>query len=69
MIVITIFLLLPVGGMYEKVCKIKYKNNSLVIVLNYNGGMVHTVEIKEHQLGERIQVRDVMLHINVRIII
>jgi hypothetical protein len=41
----------------------------LVIVRVYNGGMEHIVEIKVHHLGEAIQVRYVMHHINVRIII
>ena len=41
----------------------------LVIVLLYNGGMAATVEIKVCQLGDRIQVRSVMIRINVRITI
>ncbi len=44
-------------------------NICLVIVLVYNGGMEHIVEIKVHQVGALIQVIYVMHHINVRIII
>jgi hypothetical protein len=45
------------------------ENISLVIVLVYNGGMELIVEIKVRHLGEPIQVRCVMHHINVRITI
>ena len=41
----------------------------LVIVLVYNGGMEPIVEIKVRHRGERILVRYVMRHINVRITI
>jgi hypothetical protein len=59
--------------MYLKYSKLNrnffMKNICLVIVLVYNGGMVHIVVIKVHHLGERIQVLYVMQHINVLITI